>query len=166
MNNFSPVQLSSWRANVDMQYCVSCHKVIEYCAKYATKCEPRSQPLKEIFTTIEEPQGRQHLTESHTEAPHQQHRREGFLCTCHLLLQIPMFRASWDFVTLSLDGSHAVEEYLEQDQPAIAPSTLDHYIYRPAIPEFRVMILLHFVQHFTCPGSPAQIHPTGGRRLW
>ena len=40
VNRFNPVQLSAWRANVDMQYCVSRHKVIEYCAKYATKCEP------------------------------------------------------------------------------------------------------------------------------
>ena len=42
VNSFNPVQLSAWRANVDMQYCVSRHKVIKYCAKYATKSEPRS----------------------------------------------------------------------------------------------------------------------------
>ena len=52
INSFNPVQLSAWHANVDMQYCVSRHKVIEYCAQYATKSEPHSQPLKEIFTTI------------------------------------------------------------------------------------------------------------------
>ena len=52
VNSFNPVQLSAWLANVDMQYCVSRDRVIEYCAKYATKCEPRSQPLKEIFSTI------------------------------------------------------------------------------------------------------------------
>ena len=52
INSYNPVQLSAWRANVDMQYCVSRRKVIEYCAKYATKSEPRSQPLKEIFATI------------------------------------------------------------------------------------------------------------------
>ena len=37
INSFNPAQLSAWRANVDMQYCVSRRKVIEYCAKYATK---------------------------------------------------------------------------------------------------------------------------------
>ena len=52
MNSFNLVQLSAWRANVDIQYNVSCHKVIEYCAKYATKCEPHSQPLREIFTAF------------------------------------------------------------------------------------------------------------------
>ena len=39
VNSFNPVQLSACRANVDMQYCVSRHKVIEYCAKYATKSD-------------------------------------------------------------------------------------------------------------------------------
>ena len=52
INSYNAVQLSAWRANVDIQYCVSRHKVIQYCAKYATKCEPRSQALKDIFTSI------------------------------------------------------------------------------------------------------------------
>lgn len=41
INSYNPTQLSAWRANVDMQYCVSKRKVIEYITKYATKCEPR-----------------------------------------------------------------------------------------------------------------------------
>ena len=52
VNSFNPVQLSAWRANVDMQYTLSRRKVIEYCTKYVTKSEPRSQSLKEVFTTI------------------------------------------------------------------------------------------------------------------
>ena len=51
INSFNPIQLSVWRSNVDMEYCVSRRKVIEYCAKYATKSEPCSQPLNEIFAT-------------------------------------------------------------------------------------------------------------------
>ena len=39
INSYNPVQLSAWRGNVDMQYCVSKHRVIEYITKYA-KCEP------------------------------------------------------------------------------------------------------------------------------
>ena len=31
INSFNAVQLSAWRANVDMQYCVSRRKVIEVC---------------------------------------------------------------------------------------------------------------------------------------
>ena len=52
INSFNPIQLSGWWANVDMQYCVSRQKVILYCAKYVTKCEPRSQSLKDVYATI------------------------------------------------------------------------------------------------------------------
>ncbi len=52
INSFNPAQLSAWRANVDMQYCISRHKVIQYCAKYATKSEPRSKLLKAIYKSI------------------------------------------------------------------------------------------------------------------
>ena len=30
VNSHNPVQLSAWRGNVDMQYCASKYKVIEY----------------------------------------------------------------------------------------------------------------------------------------
>ena len=56
-----------------------------------------------------------------------------------------MFKASWDFIVLSLDGSHAVEEHLEDSQPA---TTLDHYISRPT---FEGMTLLHLVQNYSMP---------------
>ena len=42
---------SEREANVDMHYCLSRHRVVEYCVKYA-KCEPRSQPLKKVFNNI------------------------------------------------------------------------------------------------------------------
>ena len=71
--------------------------------------------------------------------------------TCHLLLQLPMFRASRDFIMLSLDGSRAVEDHLDEDQPATALSALDHYIGRPTTPQFNEMTLLHYVQQFTMP---------------
>ena len=52
LNSYNPLQLSAWRGNVDMQYCVSKHRVIEYITKYATKCEPRSETMKEVYTNI------------------------------------------------------------------------------------------------------------------
>ena len=52
--------------------------------------------------------------------------------TCHLLLQLPMFKASRDFTVLSLDGSRAVQEKLDEGQTATALSILDNYIARPA----------------------------------
>ena len=52
---------------------------------------------------------------------------------------------------LSLDGSRAVKDCLDEDQPATALSALDHYIGRPATPQFNEMTLLHYVQQFTMP---------------
>ena len=52
LNSFNPVQLSAWRANVDMQYIVSRRRVIDYCTKYVTKSEPKSETLKDTFTWI------------------------------------------------------------------------------------------------------------------
>ncbi len=154
VNSYNPVQLSAWRANVDMQYCVSRHKVIEYCAKYATKCEPRSQTLKEVFTTIV-----RSLKDDSTSLKAVQkllinsvgERDYSAQETCHLLLQLPMFRASRDFIVLSLDGSRAVEDQLQEGQPATAPSILDHYIRRPTTSQFRDMTILHFTQKYTMP---------------
>ena len=152
VNSYNPVQLSSWCANVDVQYCVSRHRVIEYCGKYATRCEPRSQPLKEIFSTIV-----RSLKDDNTSLKAVQkllinsvgERDYSAQETCHLLLQLPMFRASRDFIVLSLDGSRAVEEQLNEYQPATAPSALDHYVAHPTTPQFHDITLLHFVKHYS-----------------
>uniref|UniRef100_A0A1X7U2C4 Helitron helicase-like domain-containing protein n=1 Tax=Amphimedon queenslandica TaxID=400682 RepID=A0A1X7U2C4_AMPQE len=39
LNSFNPIQIISWRANVDMQYIVSRNRVVRYCTKYVTKSE-------------------------------------------------------------------------------------------------------------------------------
>ena len=56
-----------------------------------------------------------------------------------------MFKASHDFVILSLDGSRAVDEHLDEGQPATVLSALDHYVSRPAIAQFQTMTPLHYV---------------------
>ena len=104
INSFNPFQLSAWRANVDMQYCVSRHKVIQYCAKYATKCEPWSQTLKDVYATVVKG-----LNEDDKSLKAVQKllintigdRDYSALETCHLL-QLQMFMASQDFVILLL----------------------------------------------------------------
>ena len=154
INSFKPIQLSGWRANVDMHYCVSWQKVISYCAKYVTKCEPRSQSLKDVYATIvrglKEDDGALKAVQKlliSTTAERDYSAQE----TCHLLLMLPMYMASRDFVMLSLDGSRQVEERLEEGKPATALSALDHYTSRPATSQFEEMTLLHFVQHYSMP---------------
>ena len=71
--------------------------------------------------------------------------------TCHILLQLPMYKASRDFNVLSLDGSRAVEQHVQQDGRATALSILDHYVARPATLAFNNITLLEFAQQYTMP---------------
>ena len=71
--------------------------------------------------------------------------------TCHLLLQVPMYKASRDFVVLSLDGSRLVQHDLEQQDTATAPSILGHYIHHPTTGTFNSMTLIEFTQNNIMP---------------
>ena len=147
---------SSCLRGVPMWTCstVSRRKVIEYCAKYATKSEPRFQTLKDIFATIV-----RSLNEDNSSLKAVQkllissvgERDFSAQETCHLLLQLPMFKASRDFVIVSLNGSRSVDEHLDEEQPVTVKSALDHYISRPATTQFETMTLLHFVQQYSMP---------------
>ena len=166
VNSFNPVQLSAWRANVDMQYIVSRRRVIEYCTKYVTKSEPRSQSLKEVFTTIVRSlkDGNNSLKAVQKLLINSVGERDySAQETCHLLLQLPMFKASRDFVVLSLDGSRAVEDQLQEEQRATAPSILDHYIHRPNSSHFNDMTLLEFSRQYSMPKTMGS-EPTRRRK--
>ena len=122
VNSYNQIQLSAWRANVDMQYCVSLRKVIEYITKYASKSEPRSKPLAEVYSTII----RSLTTDSSAMKAVQKllinsvgERDYSAQETCHLLLQLLLVKASCDFTVLSLDGSRPVEDHLDQDHPQL-----------------------------------------------
>ncbi len=62
-----------------------------------------------------------------------------------------MYKASRDFIVLSLDGSRAVEERIQQDGRATALSILDHYLARPSTPTFDTMTSLQYAQQYTMP---------------
>ena len=154
VNSYNPLQLSAWRANVDMKYIISRRKVIEYCAKYATKSEPRSIPMKEVFQKIVGS-----LKEGNTSLTAVQkllisgiaERDYSSQETCHLLLQLPMFKSSRDFIVLSLDGSRVVEHNAEQNQVTTMPSILDHYVRRPSTSNFNTMTLMNFATTYVMP---------------
>ena len=154
INSYNPVQLSGWRANVDMQYCLSKKKVIEYITKYATKCEPRSQTMNEVYANIV-----RSLKDDSTSLKVVQkllinsvgERDYSAQETCHLFLQLPLTKSTRDITILSLDGSRQVEEQPDQDTRATAPSILDHYIHSPHSTTFDDMKLLHFAQNYSMP---------------
>ena len=136
INSFNPVQLSAWCANVDMQYIVARRRVIDYCTKYITKSEPRSETLKDTFTRIVRglKDGNQSLKAVQKLLTHSVGDRDySAQETCHILLQLPMFKASRDFVVLSLDGSRAVEDHFQQDGRATAPSLVDFTVVREVL---------------------------------
>ena len=62
-----------------------------------------------------------------------------------------MFKASHDFIVLSLDSSRAVEEHVQEGGRATALSILDHYIARPSTPTFNTMTILEYAQRYTMP---------------
>ena len=158
VNSYNPVQLSAWQANVDMQYIVSRRRVLEYCTKYVTKSEPRSLPLRNLFANLV-----QGLKEGNTSLQMVQkllincvgERERDYSAqeTCHLLLQLPMFKSSREFLVLRLDGSRAVQSELTEGQNATAPSIVDHYCARPASETFETMTLLSFAQGYSLPRS-------------
>ena len=71
--------------------------------------------------------------------------------TCHILLQLPMFKASRDFIVLSLDGTRAVQQNIEEGEPATAPSIVDYYIRRPTTSFFDSITLLEFARSYSMP---------------
>ena len=66
--------------------------------------------------------------------------------TCHLLLQLPIFKASRDFTMPNLDGSRAFKHNSEQGRATTTPSILDHYIRRSSNSVFNSMTLLAFAK--------------------
>ena len=151
VNSYSPIQLFGWRANVDMQYCVSRNKVVQYIAKYATKSETRSESLKDIYSTIvrgfnDDDRSlkaiQKLLIKSLSERDYSAQE------TCHLLLQLPMNMSTREFVILSLDGSRQLRSKLNEENDATVPSAVDKYMTRPASAEFENMTLLTFVQDY------------------
>ena len=150
LNGYNPVQLSAWRANVDLQYVVSRQKVTKYVAKYATKSEPRSKALQEVYRSI-----MKSINDDGTPLKVVQKlltstvgdRDFSAQETCHLLLMLPMVRSSRDFVVLCLDGSREVDDNLEADKPVTVESQLDQYCARPDTGEFNKLTLLDVEQY-------------------
>ena len=149
VNSYNAVQLSAWRANVDMQYIISRKKVIEYCTKYVTKSEPRSQLLRDVYTSIV-----RSLKEGNNSLKAVQkllinsvgERDYSAQETCHLLLQLPLVKTSRDFIVVNLDGSRAIEDHLQENERATTPSFLDHYMVRPTTAQFNDINFLQFCQ--------------------
>ena len=76
-----------------------------------------------------------------------------------------MFKVSRAFVILSLDGSRAVEDHLEEGQCATALSIVDHYVGRPDSSHFNSMTLLEFARQYSMPKTLAAEPTPRNRRI-
>ena len=166
VNDHNTTQLSTWRGNVDMKVCVSRRKVIDYVAKYATKSEPRSKALREVYSNIVKKGDDCNITKVAQKIMISSVAERDYSAqeTGHLLLQLPMYTASWDFVPLSLDGSREVLEKLNGDQPATSPCLLDYYMERPTTSQFQELPLLQFARKYKMPKAvgTAPVQTQGG----
>ncbi len=96
----------------------------------------------------ERPQRWEQVPQDCSKAPNTHCRRQRLLSSRYMShpLQLPMYNASRDFITLSLDGSRAVEERIQQDGRGTALSILDHYLARPSTPTYSTLTTLHHAQ--------------------
>ena len=62
--------------------------------------------------------------------------------TCHLLVHLPLLKASRDFIVVHLDGSRAIDHLQETKEQLATPSFLDHYMGRPGTAQFNVINFL------------------------
>src|SRR6266496_1715943 len=104
------MQLQGWHANVDLKPVFSIHAVLQYISKYASKAEPSSNAFTDIFNQI--------LNNSKSDDPSLTSIQKLLLTsiaerdisaqeTCHLLLGIPLYHSSRNFVTLNLNEEAA-----------------------------------------------------------
>ena len=132
VNNYNEIMLQTWRANCDIQFVVSIHKLQQYAAKYVTKTEPRSKTLLDVLQAIME------KTDTNDIKAVQQllissvgTRDYSAQEVCLHLLGLPLFSASREFVYLSLDGSRELADNLSEEQSITKLNLVDLYMDRP-----------------------------------
>src|SRR3989440_1844252 len=106
INPHNRLQLQGWCANVDLKPVFTIHAALQYISKYASKSEPRLMAFSDIFNQIlnkSKPEEtsltsiQKLLINSVTE------RDISAQETCHLLLSIPLYHSSRNFVTLNIN---------------------------------------------------------------
>ena len=144
VNSHNQLQLSSWRANCDMQLITSKEKVTRYAAKYATKSEPRSKPLVDLIEKRSDNDALKTVQRIMIGSVAQ--RDYSAQETCHLLLQQPLYSASRPFVCLPLDGSRELAAELKSNESTTVKNFVDKYKKRPDI--YENCSLIEFTQKY------------------
>ena len=125
-----------------MQYCISCKKVIQY-GPQSVSLIP--SPWRCVQDHCSRSKGGRYTFQGSSETTDKHCWMQDYSAqeTYHLLLQLPIFHASRDFIVLHIDGSRRVDEWQQKDQPATIASAVDHYMSRRATLECETMTFLH-----------------------
>jgi ATP-dependent DNA helicase PIF1 len=163
VNPHDRLQLQGWRANVDLKPVLTMNVALRYVSKYASKSEPRSASFSEILSTIlrnSDPSDSSLKAIQglllHTVAERDISAQE----TCHLLLELPLYRSSRQFVSLNLNknahrwicGSGTSPFSSDEDVSMTVQSPLQKYWNRPAELEDLSLFQL-FLKYRYCKGQ-------------
>ena len=160
INSHNRLMIQHWRANVDIQMIVDVEACARYMAKYASKGEPRSQPLSSIFKSsvdrlVDESDARTALRSAMVRSVGE--RDFSAQETAHQLLSLPLVSCTFSFVTLSLDGGRPLTKNLQSGEQVIHLSLLDHYATRSGLPD---MNLMQFVSNYSVFRAEVQKRPS------
>ena len=109
--------LQHWRANVDIQVIVD----VTACACYlVSKSEPRSKATSEVFSNcIRSLSSTSTATSAFRKCMIQSVGERDYSAqeTAHLLLSLPLYSCTYNFITVSLDGSKQISTEIQTTQP-------------------------------------------------
>lgn len=135
LNSHNRVMLQHWRANVDLQIIVDVQACARYMTKYAAKGECRSQPVQTLYKSCVEDlnnnsDGRRVLRTAllHSVGERDFSAQE----TSHMLLSLPLFSCTYNFVTVALNSSRKVTRDDNSGELTLEASALDDYASRDA----------------------------------
>lgn len=125
--------LQHWRANVDLQVIVDVQACARYMVKYAAKGEPRSQSVQSLYRSCVA-----HLNDSSNA---RKALRSAIVCsvverdfsaqeTSHMLLSLPLFSCTYNFVTVALNASRKLTREEDSGELVLEDSALDKYASR------------------------------------
>lgn len=154
INSHNRLMLQHWRANVDLQVIVDVNACARYMTKYIAKSEQRSKSASDILS---------HSISCSTTTPSilrkcmiQSVGERDFSAqeTAHLILSLPLYRCTYNFVTLSLNANNFITtDSSTSEENIINPSILDKYSnrsqYSNSFPCITTLNLLQFAATYS-----------------
>ena len=142
---------------MDIQIIIDAEMCPRYMAKYASKGEPRSQPVSSIFKScVDRLNSTSHAHTALRSAMIRSVAERDFSAqeTAHQLLSLPLFSSSFNFVALSLNGSSLLTTDNHSGEQKIL---LQYYATRTSLPNIN---LANFVSNYSVHNGEIQKHPS------